>query len=147
MVRLTALLSVLVIIGCAGDRNGGGMDQFSLKTISGIDWQLVRLDMAASEMKPAGDTLITFSCTPDGEVTGVASINRYSGNMETDGDRILRWSPFRVTRMAGPPDLMRQEDQFIRALPQTTRFYPFGEKLVFENQARGVRLEFAPLSE
>ena len=147
MVRLAALLCVLAIMGCAGDRSGGGVDKFSIKTISGADWQLVRMDVSAEEMVPVKDSLISFSCTPDGEVAGLASINRYSGNMTTDEERILQWSPFRVTRMAGPPELMKQESKFLGALPQTTRFYLFGEKLIFENVAQGVRLEFTMLSE
>lgn len=147
MVRLAALLAALAIMGCAGDRNGVGADPFSIKTIAGVDWQLVRLEFAGDEMRPAEGSLISLSCTPDGEVAGSASINRYNGNVETDGGRILRWSPFRVTRMAGPPELMKQESKFLDALPQSTRFSLFGKKLIFENEARGVRLEFSALSE
>ena len=147
MIRLAAFLSVLAIMGCAGDRNGVGADNFSIKTISGVDWQLVRMEVAAIEMVPFKDSLISLSCTPDGEAAGLASINRYSGNMTTDGERILRWSPLRVTRMAGSPELMRQESKFLDALPRTTRFYLFGKKLIFENVMQGVRLEFEVTTE
>jgi heat shock protein HslJ len=49
--------------------------------------------------------------------------------------------------MAGPPELMKQENQFLTALPQTTRFSLFGQKLIFENTEKGIRLEFAEHSE
>jgi heat shock protein HslJ len=105
------------------------------------------MESEAGEMKPVERSRVSFSCTPDGEVAGKASINRYSGSMVAVGDRIIRWNPFRVTRMAGPPELMKQESLFLQALPETTRFFMFGEKLVLENENRGVRLEFIALSD
>jgi heat shock protein HslJ len=141
-----AILSLLAIIGCTANRGGGAME-VSIQSISGKEWQLVRMESEAGEMKPVERSRVSFSCTPDGEVAGKASINRYSGSMVAVGDRIIRWNPFRVTRMAGPPELMKQESFFLQALPETTRFFMFGEKLVLENENRGVRLEFIALSD
>ena len=144
MTRNIALLSVLAIIGCAGSQNGGG---FSIDTISGINWQLDRMALDTEEISPVESSLISFSCLPDGEVAGSASINRYNTSLITDGSRILRWNPFRVTRMSGAPELMDQENLFLTALPQTTRFLMSGQKLIFENEQKGIRLEFSRLSE
>jgi heat shock protein HslJ len=42
---------------------------------------------------------------------------------------------------------MKQESRFLEALPQTTRFYLVGQKLIFENKEKSIRLEFIEMSE
>jgi heat shock protein HslJ len=147
MIRKLALMSFLAVIGCVANHGGGGAAEFTIQSIAGKSWQLVRMESESGETRPVDGSLVSFSCTPEGAVAGQASINRYSGSMVADGSRISRWNPFRVTRMAGPPELMTQETLFLQALPKTTRFFMLGEKLVFVNKDRGVRLEFIALSD
>lgn len=142
MTRIITLLVVSAVIGCNGGQGRSGGEDISISVISGINWQLTQMELAGKSITPIESSLVSFACTPDGEVNGSASINRYSGSVVTDGSRIVRWNPFRVTRMAGPPELMEQEALFLTALPQTTRMAHFGNGLIIENEKRGVRLEF-----
>jgi len=146
MTRAAALLALTLAMGCAA--SGGGESSspqeadFSIDAIAGIEWRLERVEMKETAFMAIAGSTATFACSPNGEVTGMASINRYSGRVFAEKDRILGWGPIRTTRMAGPPELMAQEDRFLEALPQTVRIYLFGERLVLENRERGIRLEF-----
>lgn len=142
MKRIISLLVMSTVIGCAGSQDRDGGAAFSIDTIAGIKWQLVRLEMDNEEIRLLESSLVSFACTPSGEVSGLASINRYSGSIVTAGSRIDRWNPLRVTRMAGPPELMKQESQYLAALSKTTRMSKFGRKLILEDSRAGIRLEF-----
>lgn len=144
MAPITVLLTLLAILGCAG--GGFGLspqkpDVF-IDAVAGREWRMARMEMEGKAFATIADSLVTFACTPDGEVSGTASINRYAGRLTVEGDRILRWGPMRTTRMAGPPELMTQENRYLEALTQTDRLYLYGEKLILENRKKGVRLEF-----
>ena len=59
----------------------------------------------------------------DGKVSGFASINRFFGSMLIDNQGSVKWTaPFGSTRMAGPPELMEQENSFLNALQKTESF-------------------------
>jgi heat shock protein HslJ len=61
------------------------------------------------------DRSMTF--TADGQVSGHAGVNTFSGSARVDGDRITI-GPLRTTRMAGSPDAMDAESAFLRALEE-----------------------------
>jgi heat shock protein HslJ len=56
---------------------------------------------------------------PD-RVAGHSGVNRFSGNLDSASldDGAIRMGPFSATRMAGPPELMRQEQSFLAGLEQ-----------------------------
>ena len=63
----------------------------------------------------------TACVVADGRIAGFASVNRFFGSFKIDDRGKLEWPfPFGSTRMAGPPELMKQEDIFLNALPQTS---------------------------
>ena len=93
------------------------------------------------------DSKTTFTCDQDGKVSGKATINRYSGNLKLKDDGEIIWSKaFIMTRMAGPPELMEQEQNFTRSLMQTTRMYLKDSHLVLINQDSSTILEFEPVN-
>lgn len=55
------------------------------------------------------------------QVSGSGGINRFGGTCTLVGDK-LGFGPLRVTRMAGPPDLMDQEAKFLAALAKVTTY-------------------------
>ena len=66
------------------------------------------------------DAGITLRITGPGKVAGSSAVNRYLG--VTPGPAgAIHWTPFGSTRMAGPPERMQLEDQFLKALESTTR--------------------------
>lgn len=53
----------------------------------------------------------------DGRITGRTGLNRMMGSFEVV-DGVLRCSPLATTRMAGPPELMDQENRLLAALAE-----------------------------
>lgn len=68
----------------------------------------------------------------DGSVHGNSSCNRMSGTWELDGLQ-LRLSPLAVTRMAGPPELMDQEQRLLSALERVAGVGMDGESLILSS--------------
>lgn len=50
-----------------------------------------------------------------GQVTGSTAVNRFSGQAEIKGNRLM-FGPLAMTRRAGPPALMEQESRYTQAL-------------------------------
>jgi heat shock protein HslJ len=88
----------------------------------------------------------TFSCTSEGQVAGMATINRYFGNLKLTEDGEIIWNKaFGMTRMAGPPELMKQESKYMDALTKTSRMYLNDSKLVLRSKDRSYVLEFGKI--
>ena len=55
-----------------------------------------------------------------GEKQAHSAISEYLGNREIDEKGSVKWTtPFGSTRKAGPPEIMEQEDLFLKALRKT----------------------------
>ena len=111
-------------------------------------WQLASIESeSARDAVPEGARTPTLHIAADGQVSGVAGINRYSGSVDT-----ATWTqgsfdlgPLAVTRMAGPPEAMQFESRYLAALDATQRFTvgagalklvgPDGALLSFEPQS------------
>ena len=68
------------------------------------------------------DSTITAVFATDGTLSGNASVNSYSAAYTTDGDRITIGPDIITTKMAGPPELMEQEQLYLAALGRATSF-------------------------
>jgi heat shock protein HslJ len=56
----------------------------------------------------------------DDMVTGFGSVNRFFGSMKIDAKGNIQWQKaFRTTKIAGPPEFMKQETVFLNVLPKT----------------------------
>ena len=113
--------------------------------VRNVEWTLVRLVVRGQELPLVEGSVATFLIDDADRVAGRASVNRYAGTLAPlmpVGE--IRWmSPgFAVTKMAGPPELMRQEDAFLLALGQTTHVEVVGERLVLRSEDGAMRLEF-----
>jgi len=147
---LTLLITSLVVLACAVNRgsddemiNGHLITPQNLNSIVGLEWNLVKMIKDLAAIALVKDSQTTFSCDPDGRVTGKATLNRYSGNLKLQADGEIVWSKaFIMTRMAGPPELMRQEADFSQILVKTSRMYLKDSTLVLTNEDRSYRLEF-----
>ena len=92
-------------------------DNFS--RIAGMQWILQKMIVDGSEYPLTGEMpFVKFET--DGKVNGFASINRFFGAIEINPQGQVKWSEaLGSTRMAGPEELMKQEDAFLKALPRT----------------------------
>ncbi len=74
----------------------------------------------------------TITFNKDKTFNGFSGVNRFFGEFRTAGDNIV-FDRMGSTKMAGPPEAMKFEDKFIRALGRATRFYEIGRNLTFFN--------------
>ena len=63
----------------------------------------------------AGGAQPTVTFTPEGRFQGTGGINRFNGSYRVEGD-VIEFGPAMSTRMAGPNDVMRQENLFLAVL-------------------------------
>jgi len=145
------VLGFVSLLACAGTQPGGAETKTDtaritaerLQDIAGIKWELKIMKMDSKPVPLIKNTKNTFECDENGKVAGIASINRYFGNLSFSEDGKIIWSKaFGMTRMAGPPELMEQEAKFMQALPLTSRMYLEKEKLVLISTDQSTLLEF-----
>ena len=114
-----------------------------LKKISDIEWHLNQMTLNGDPVPLLEKSKITFSCSGDEKVAGLASINRYFGNFKVNEDGGIIWNKaLGMTRMAGPPELMKQEAVYMDALSKTSRMYLSDSKLVLRSKDRSTVLMF-----
>jgi heat shock protein HslJ len=73
-------------------------------------WLLVEID--GEKVDPEAPRQVDFE---EGRVSGRVGVNRFTGPYTLGGETI-EFGPAAVTRMAGPPELMKLEDRFLAAL-------------------------------
>ena len=154
MKKFTMLFMVIgipTLLACVGHQTGGTgtnaedrqITSRHIKDIAGIEWHLQRMKTDNHTASLIKNTKNTFKCDENGKVAGMATINRYFGSFSLGEDGKLIWSKaFGMTRMAGPPELMEQEAEFMKALPLTSRIYFKKGKLVLTSTNRSTVLEF-----
>ncbi len=79
----------------------------------GSEWVLV------APASITGDVTITFDAD---QVSGQAPVNRYFGPFTATDDGTLSFGPLARTEMAGPPELMAAEDEYMALLERVTAF-------------------------
>ena len=113
------------------------------KNIVGLEWHLTKMTLNSDPIPLVKNSEVTFSSSSEGEVSGLATINRYFGNLKVNEDGAIIWNKaFGMTRMAGSPELMKQESKYMDALTKTSRMYLNDSKLVLRSKDRSAVLEF-----
>ena len=86
-------------------------------------WVLARIVEGEEIVLAPEKPNVTITFFPDGKVVGGAPINRYFGKYQLDDAGRLQWPGpgFASTRMAGPPELMDQEQVYFRSLRKASR--------------------------
>lgn len=114
-----------MMTGCAGDPN---------RLLAGASWQLLS---PASELGSAP----YMSFHSDERVSGFAGCNYFNGRYQITGEGI-EFGPMAVTKRMCVPDLMRDEDNFLRHLQGTTNVKVFSDDTLQLQQANGDYLQF-----
>ena len=142
----TIALGLACLAGCntAGDEAVESTSVITSENISqivGVRWTLQKMTIDGNEYDLAGDRpYIEFG--NGGKISGFTSINRCSGSMQLDDQGGARWSPLASTRMAGPPELMKQESIFLEALSRVQRLSIEGTDLYAQSADGQVELVF-----
>ena len=121
----------------------------SQEALTGKTWVLKSMVDGGKEIALEKDTKLSISFGKEGEVKGHSGVNSFASGYTLDASSgKLTWTkPFRQTRRAGPPELMKQESTFIKILRQTDRLHQRAqEELLFTSHSSGKStiLTFAP---
>lgn len=110
--------------------------------IVGMQWMLQSMTIEGRQYPLAGEMpYIQFSA--DNKINGFGSVNRFFGGVQIGDRGELLWpGPFGMTRMAGPEELMKQEDAFVKALPKTEQLSVAGIYLYAYSKDRRIELVF-----
>ena len=84
--------------------------------LAGTSWSVTSYNNGKEAVvSVAADSELTLEFGADGQVSGSAGVNTFSGGYEYD-DNTLSIGPLATTRMAGPTELMDQETLYLAAL-------------------------------
>lgn len=157
MIRIYLCVTIMIcslLFACTGvhpqkagrEADGVLITPQQFKNIVGLEWHLIKMTLNSDPIPLVENSKVTFSCSSEGEVAGLATINRYFGNLKVNEDGGIIWNKaFGMTRMAGPPELMKQESAYMDALTKTSRMYLNDSKLELRNKDRSYVLEFVKI--
>ena len=138
--RHLALFGLTILLAACDD----GSQAITLGSLAGADWRLVRWTSDGKPVELAEGSQITLAVTPEGDVSGGASVNRYRGRITLADTGKVSWGGpgFATTRMAGPPPLMEQEGRYLAALQAVDHAALDGRTLTLTAGGQSVVLQF-----
>jgi putative lipoprotein len=129
-IPLYGLCVALLLAGCAGlpaastaapdppAAAGEGAVRWTVApALADTSWELVSMPGAALLVGMRGP--LSLSVDQGGRVSGYSGVNRFGASARVEGDR-LRFSQALATRMAGPPEAMALEADFLGRLQRVT---------------------------
>ncbi|WGL15647.1 META domain-containing protein [Microbulbifer bruguierae] len=140
---------IIAVAGCMNmDSKDTGPTQTpgSISSVCGDKWQLrlLRIDGQAVPVEQLKE--FTFLCNSDGEAMGKSGINTYRGTLQITANGQLLWNAdsFASTKMAGPPQLMDQENRYLRALAGTRQAFvkSGGAHLILRDISGDIYIEY-----
>ncbi len=146
-VQFFALLCLMTVAGCQESQTAQlaqtPITSENFKTIAGIQWILQKMTVDGKAIDLVGEKPFIQFDADENKVTGFASVNRFFGSVQIDKKGRVQWpGPFGSTRMAGPPEQMKQEDAFLKALPRTDRLSKAGINLCAASEDGKTELVF-----
>ncbi len=133
-IQILAILGLMIVSGCQESEKAQSVQipitSDNFKTVAGMQWILQRMTVDDKAFELVGEKPFIQFDADENKVTGFASVNRFFGSVEINGEGHVQWpGPFGSTRMAGRPQQMKQEDAFLKALPRTNRLSKAGINL------------------
>ncbi|MBN8429859.1 META domain-containing protein [Microbulbifer salipaludis] len=139
----------IVIAGCMNmDSKESGPTQSpgSITSVCGDKWEMRLLRINGQAVPVDQPQEFTFLCNSDGESMGKSGINTYRGAMQITANGQILWdtASFASTKMAGPPQLMEQETQYLRALSGTRQAFvkSGGGRLILRDASGDIYIEY-----
>jgi len=114
-----------------------------INALTGRRLFLARMIAEGREIELPSAPLILLTLEAEGRVQGFAGVNNYRGGYVRTGENEIAFSAFAVTRRAGPPELMRIEDLYLRALLSAREWSPSLNGAVLRSADGSFVLEFA----
>ncbi|QIL90975.1 META domain-containing protein [Microbulbifer harenosus] len=139
----------IVIAGCmnmGGKDSGPSQTPGSMNSVCGHKWELRLLRINGQAVPVDQPREFTFLCNAGGEAMGKSGLNTYRGTLQITANGGLLWdsASFASTKMAGPPQLMEQENQYLRALSGTSQAFVKGGggRLILRDASGNIYLEY-----
>jgi heat shock protein HslJ len=139
--RQLSLVSVVVVLamGCAEQKDMemdspksettvGGSVQASSASLTGTHWTLVELNGRPAVPSDMGRDAHLVLNKEDGKIAGSGGVNRFFGAYTLEGGK-LTLKPGGSTMMAGPEELMQQEQAFTQMLMAVKSYHIAGDRL------------------
>ena len=128
LLRLVVLLVLAAAVGCQEEHQlQSGRTLITAKnfnSIAAMQWFLLRMTVDGQPFELTGERPYVQFNAEKNKIGGFASVNRFFGTVQVDKKGRVQWSgPFGSTRMAGSPEMMKQERIFLETLPKTNRFF------------------------
>lgn len=142
-VPMFLLAAAVCATGETAEAPGSGGAPARLAELGGGEWQLASLRWEGKEVALAPENRPTITVEGTGKVHGLATLNRYFGQMELGAGGEIHWAgPLGSTMMAGPEHLMEQEVRFLQTLQGARKATLRGGTLVLEDEGGENVLEF-----
>jgi len=111
----------------------------TVSSLSGSDWQLIGMRGHSA----TAETLSGISMSVDdaGRVSGHSGVNRFSAQAQMQGSSLRLAAPI-STRMAGSPEAMARESEFLGRLTRVATWRISGDRLLLSDQAGTELLAF-----
>lgn len=108
----------------------------------GVDWLLLKINGNAVPSAPQGAQARLRLDGATSEASGLATCNQFKGHFELDAAG-LRFGPVATTRKACRGPGMEREQEYLKALQDTSRWAMTDDRLVLSDAAGHPLLEFA----
>jgi heat shock protein HslJ len=142
---LLAAIVVLLVGGCQeiADMGLPGLGDFSDHQsepgdMSGTNWRAV--DIAGYGRVAAAESSITFNKSD--QLSGKTGCNTFLGPYRLEGDRVT-FGPFAMTRMMCEPEIVPQEDAFLKALATAATMDVSGNAMTLRDGSGNVVMSMA----
>lgn len=135
-----AALSLLPFAGCVSSDSSSNTAQ----TLDNVSWKIVELRGQPLPEASAGNPPTLLFDTAAKRVSGFAGVNRFSGPYTLTGAQ-LNFGALVSTRMAGPLEAMKLENDYLKALTSGTTWSVVEGQLVILNADKETVLRFDKL--
>lgn len=145
--RFLLPLLTLGLLAATGCESTGGSARDPLETLTG-DWLLIQLDGNHGARLPDDEAARpTMTIDGEGRVSGFSGVNRYTSSLSVDdlARGLFSLGPVATTRMAGPPEAMDLESQFLETLGRVSAYGVRDDVLELEGGGQGL-LQFSKTS-
>jgi heat shock protein HslJ len=133
--RLIPLLLLATAVLAAAERPATGLAE-----LTGAEWTLASFQAGTATRALPVAPRLGLQVEATGAASGQSAVNRWFGNLTVGADGTCALSGLGTTKMAGDPEAMGFESDYLRALRKVGRADRDGEVLILSGE--GVRLVF-----
>ena len=118
-------------------------DVYTPLALVGTNWTCIAYNNGRGGLQGTlATSTITAKFGEDGTLTGNGGVNTYNTTFKTSGSSVTIDAAIATTRMAGPADVMAQEEAYLAALPRATTFTIEGNELWLRDASGAAQAQY-----